>query len=199
MGTARLDCAPMDEPHVDTEAIQTGAIPWSENELVEAMDHFEWLSTTPHDDWDRKPERISIEFGDGRVETLRFNPDMVDNQMASFIRDRCRARGYDRTTTMSHMWRFMEIRSFVAQKYERLVADGLIRPEPNQERAAYFATELFAELAVAPYAAVTVHERTGESGRTFDYEAVVAGAKARMSDNDLPPAEERAGDRPDGE
>lgn len=162
----------------DLEAIQAGTIPWSDAELTAAVLEHHRLCTTPHDDWDRRPQGFILVEDDGTQTGYRFNPDMIGNQINMFIRDRCREVGYDQTTTMSHMWRFMEVQYFVGENIDRLTADDLIRPDRDDPKEAHMSGHLFAVLAVAAYNGTKVHPVSGDKEKTFDYDEIVAKVKA---------------------
>ena len=167
-----------EEGPVNWEAIHAGSIPWDEDEICAAMDHLHHLSVTPHDDWDRRPEEAIFVDEQGRpTGTIRMNPDRIENQVMGFIRDRSIAAGHDRTTIMSHMWRFMEVLGFLSEHSEKLIGDGLIRMGDSEVDE--MSVHLIRELASAPYQGIRLHPSTREEERTFDYEAVVLRAKAR--------------------
>lgn len=169
-----------EEGPIKWEAIQAGSIPWDENEIWATMDHHQHLSVTPHDDWDRRPEEaIFVDDGGRPVGTIRLNPDLIENQVIGFIRDRSIAEGHDDTTVISHMWRFMEIRKFLSEHYEKLIGDDLIRSVVEDPEFSAISVHLVRELASASYEGIRVDPSTREEGRTFDYEAVVLRAKAR--------------------
>ena len=169
-----------EEGPIDREAIETGSIPWDKKELFEAIDHFHHLIAMPHDDWNRRREEVTIvDEGGHPVESIRMNPDHIDNQLIGFIRDRSRAAGHDRTTTMSHMWRFMEVQYFIREHFQQLVDDSLIRHSEGDSEAVEISEHLLRELAIAPYEGAKANPTTREAERTFDYKAVVLRAKAR--------------------
>lgn len=168
----------------DRQRVSSGEIPWSLDEQTNAIGQANWLHETPHDDWDRKKREFSIADypNDGDVSKFRLNVDNFDNQLMGFLVGQNREQEYDQTTAMSHMWRLMEIQIFIADHFEDLQRDGLIRDCDDNPEMAEFSGALLEVLAVDPYQGK--REVRGEIQKTFDYEAVMLKAKALMNEED---------------
>lgn len=166
----------------DWDRVFSGEIPWSLEELMDAIERAGSLLDTPHDDWDRRERGLIMLDGEtGERSKLVFNPDVLDNQIAHFLMSRFRERGYDLVTKQSHLFRFMTIRAFLASQAQALINDGLVRQESDAQLVEV-SEALLAVLTESRYDAVTENPETGQVERSFDYEAVVFRAKARDPD-----------------
>ena len=174
----------MELPGVDFEKIRSGEIPWTLEELLEAMTRGNWLHETPHDDWDRQKRGFILvddETGEEGDEYV-FNPDNYQNQLFGYVAGRNRDHAYDQTTSMSHMWRLMEIQYFIGEYFEKLSNENLIRDCEENPEMAELSEAVLEVLATTPYTAE--REAGGEIGKTFDYESVVLRAKNIQANHD---------------
>ena len=165
------------------DRIPTGEIPWSREEMGEALSRAATLHMTPHDDWDRRQKGLDLVDDDGSVSRIIFNPDMMPNQIMDFIIARQRAKGASEEVMMSHMWRFMESMAFLKQNDARLRESELIIDDPNDPDAAMISEALIEVLATARYEGVSLQGRDGDPVRTFHVERVIAEAK-RLDESD---------------
>jgi hypothetical protein len=118
------------------ERVLSGESPWSLIGLGEVLTHAAGLHKTPHDDWDRREKGVNLLNDDGTVSRLVFNPDMLENQVMSFIVKRLRDEGADEEMVMSHGWRFWESMAFLTQNAARLREERLVIDDPSDAEAA---------------------------------------------------------------
>jgi len=156
--------------------VLNGEIPWTLNGLQEVLAHMMELSRTPHDDWDRRKRSMLLEEEDGSVSELRFNPDNIQVQVHSFMRERLREAGEDERTVMSHMMRFMQIQSWLSRNHATLESLDLIRSTDEDLQMSEYLLE---ELATSRYEAISVHPETGEEEPSFDLVAIAQRVKER--------------------
>ncbi len=157
---------------IDHDAIAKGTIPWSLDELQAVLDRVDELYRTPHDDWDRRPQRFTLVQEDGSREAYRMNPDKPMNQIMGFIVGRCREQHLSTTASMAHGIRFMEILEFIRDHQDRLdAADLLLRDQGGDLQAA---PELLEVLATSRFT------RPKDDGYyTFDPDDVIIEAGRR--------------------
>jgi hypothetical protein len=159
----------LDSP-IDWKMVRTGLIPWTYNELRLAVAHMVRLKRaagTLEGFW-------SQDAGTGRIER-RFtgveNADGLDGPLSLFVLHRCEGLGCDRTATASHIWRFTEIRCFVAQQFRHLIGIGLA--SVSREGREFLSEGLLRALAEATYEGIRTHPVSGSAERTFHYTALV--------------------------
>jgi hypothetical protein len=155
----------------------TGEIPWSADELGAVLDHAVELHHTPHDDWNRREKGVNLLNDDGSVDRLRFNPDMIENQMMDYLISRLRKQGVSQPVMMSHGWRFMETMAFLNEHSKRLRQEALIVDDPNDADALMISEGLIAALATARYDGVKLQGPKREPVRTFHLERIIEEAK----------------------
>lgn len=173
---------------VNNERIRSGEIPWSFEGVSELLEHAAKLRHTPRDDWDRKRRGIAIQHEDGTVSSFSFNPDMPINQLGHFLVDKFRKEGLDRETTMSHLWRFMEIQAFLSEHAEELRRERLIIDDESDPNAALISGGLLRALATSRYEGVRL--AGGDPSRTFHVTKVIEAAKTFDLEDDSKDAPE---------
>ncbi|KPK69394.1 hypothetical protein AMJ82_05625 [candidate division TA06 bacterium SM23_40] len=160
----------------DWRAIRGGLIPWSASEYHEVLEEAHRLMQTPHDDWDRRPQRFTIYDEDtGEEQALEVDVDNVAFQIDNLILKRYADQPQD--VVLSHVYRFRMIFRFIEDNLERLVVEGLIKDEPE---AMQVAEGLIEVLATARYEATRIEG--DEEVSVFDCDQVVDGAKRLQGD-----------------
>jgi hypothetical protein len=167
---------------LNMKALEEGSIFWSADEYWAVIGERARLEVTPHDDWNRDLGRIHAPDMPGGPATLRFNPDIVTNQVMDFMVKRY--RDLDRLTVMSHMNRYMVMNEFLRVNEERLIADDMIRaagPDYQKDELGLHSA-LVEALAESRYEAKMINAG-GHEVRTFDYDEVVQLAKAKIKEH----------------
>jgi hypothetical protein len=166
------------------KALDEGSIPWSAEEYWAVIGERGRLEVTPHDDWNRNLGVIHVPDMPGGPTTLRFNPDMVTNQVMTFIAKRYHEQQLDQLTIMSHMNRYMVMNEFLRVNEQRLIAEDLIRVTgPDyQEGEVGVHSALVEVLAESRYETTRINEG-GHEVRTFDYDKVVQAAKLKIEEH----------------
>lgn len=167
---------------VNDERVRSGEIPWTVEGLGAVMMHAAELHNTPHDDWDRKEHGVSIAMEDGSVTRVVFNPDMMLNQIMQGTMVRLKKEGVSRETAMSHFWRIIEARIFLADHVGALRQSGLIVDEPADPDCANVSPGLIEVLATARYEGVRLQGPEREPVPSFHVDRVIAAAKPRDSE-----------------
>ena len=157
-----------------------GDTPWSGDELAAAFQRAAELHETPHDDWDRRPHGVKLEKPDGTLESLTFNPDMIQNQIGLWLAARFREQGLDFQTRQCHMWRFFETLTFIQDHEEQLRQSGLMRQSQEDPDAAEISEALFHVLATAKYDGVRLQR--GDPLPAFHRDRVIEQAKTMESE-----------------
>lgn len=164
----------------DMEAVRRGLLPWTTDEFWAVFQHEAKLRATPQDDWDRRPSSVTLEE-DGEQRVYRFNPDVLLNQMMRWMTERYQEQPW--VQAVSHMNRYLEIKSFVQEHQERLEDDGLLTRDGETQELTGIATVLIDVLVAAPYE----EDRPDDPEfphRTFDYDRVIARVREHIGDED---------------
>ncbi len=110
------------------------------------------LMQTPRDDWDRRPQKFTVyDEETGEEQALEVNVDNIAFQIDNLMLKRYAAEPQD--VVLSHVYRFRMIFRFIEDNLEWLVAEGLIRDEPD---AMQVADALIEVLTTARYEATTM-------------------------------------------
>jgi len=168
----------------DMDSVRRGMVPWSADEFWAVFNHEAGLRSTPHDDWDRRPSTITLSESDGSTREVRFNPDLLLSQVMRWLGDRY--EGLPWTQTASHMYRYLEIKSFVQDHEARLEEEGLLARDPDSGQLLGISAELLEVLTTAPYEAEGPEEG-GAATWTFDYDRVLERVRERAAPEDEEP------------
>lgn len=144
---------------------QLGETPWRPEELAAALEHIGKLHHTPRDDWDRAPRRFSFGDPEHGATSFQLNPDLLDTQMGLWLTARMRGQGLSLHEQHCHLWRFLEVRQFIADNIAALRADGLVVDDPSDNSAIAIEESVLAVLAVVPYEGVRL--QAGDPIPTF--------------------------------
>jgi hypothetical protein len=129
------------------------------------------LMQTPRDDWDRRPQKFTVyDEETGEEQALEVDVDNIAFQIDNLILKRYAAEPQD--VVLSHVYRFRMIFRFIEDNLERLVAEGLIRDEPD---AMQVADALIEVVTTARYEATAMEG--DEPVNVFDCGQVVEEAK----------------------
>jgi hypothetical protein len=160
----------------DWAAIRGGRIPWSASEYHEVLEEAHRLMQTPRDDWDRRPQTFTIyDEETGEEQAFEVDVDNVAFQIDNLILKRYADEPQD--VVLSHVYRFRMIFRFIEDNLERLVAEGLLKDEPE---AMQVAEALIEVLATSRYEATKTEG--DEEVSVFDCDQVVADAKRLQAD-----------------
>ncbi len=156
---------------------EQGRIPWSAEEYMVVVNERRRLEHTPHDDWDRREKGFFIHDRDtGIVQKFAWNPDIVENQIGYFVRERYKDQPHH--VIVSHLMRYFAMNEFFRTNQPRLMEEGLIRSDPGGvEGVVEVSGAILEELATAPY-----EESYLSDGREFwryDRERIIERALKR--------------------
>jgi hypothetical protein len=161
---------------------EQGRIPWTVEEYMTVLSERKRLDETPHDDWDRQERGLLLHNREaGIVQKILFNPDVVEKQIAYFIRERY--NGQPHHVIMAHLMRYFAMNEFFRTNQPRLTEEGLIKSDPDRvEGLVHVSEAILEELATAPY-----EESYLSDGREFwryDRERIIERALARKQRED---------------
>ncbi len=125
-----------------------------------------------------------FEEDDGSVSRLTFNPDIIETQIADYMVERMRDRRLDAATTMSHMFRYFAMNMFLRTHMERLIQEGLITRDPDDEEAVGILEPLVEVLATSRYEGKIYNQWRDENERSFDLNSVIRLSKQRRDEGD---------------
>ncbi len=155
----------------DWKSIRGGSIPWSASEYHAVLEEVFRLIETPHDDWDRRPQKFTIyDEETGEEGSFDVNVDDIAFQIRNLMLKRYAAEPQD--VVLSHVYRFRMIFRFIKDNFERLGAEGLIEDVPEGMQAT---DALIKVLTTARYEATVIEG--DEEIPAFDCDQVVEEAK----------------------
>ncbi len=161
----------------DWKSIRGGLMPWSASEYHEVLEEVHRLMETPHDDWDRRPQKFTIyDEETGEEAAFEVNVDDIAFQIDNLMLKRYAAEPQD--VVLSHVYRLRMIFGFIEGNLERLGAEGLIEDEPEGMQATDALIEV---LTTARYQATTMEG--DEEIPAFDCDQVVEEAKGLQADS----------------